>query len=176
MYFLSFLIFFIIFRMCIMPLKQYFRCQLALLRLTHIDTWTSQPVIHECNMFCASKSYLQYPHKGGELFLKECDPSGAWTHDRWRDVLTRQLLSYVDRLVTAYKYGFQNIKQNIPLSQVFTDFHSPAVYTVILYFQFCEENNIKVHSIMTHFAAAWDNPDFTSQQLNTFLNVAQKYR
>lgn len=29
---------------------------------------------------------------------------------------------------------------------------------------------------MTHFAAAWDNPEFTTQQLDTFLGAASKYR
>ncbi|KAL4239640.1 hypothetical protein ACF0H5_000447 [Mactra antiquata] len=41
---------------------------------------------------------------------------------------------------------------------------------------YCDEKGIKIHSIMTHFAAAWDNPQFTSLQLETFLNVAAKYR
>lgn len=41
---------------------------------------------------------------------------------------------------------------------------------------FCDDNEIKIHSIMTHFAAAWDNPSFTKSQLETFLRVAQKYR
>ncbi|XP_060573250.1 alanine racemase 2-like [Ruditapes philippinarum] len=41
---------------------------------------------------------------------------------------------------------------------------------------YCAGNGIQIHSIMTHFAAAWDNPAFTKLQLETFLNVAAKYR
>ena len=29
---------------------------------------------------------------------------------------------------------------------------------------------------MTHFAQAWDDPEFTSEQLDTFLEYAKKYR
>ncbi|XP_045213700.2 alanine racemase-like [Mercenaria mercenaria] len=41
---------------------------------------------------------------------------------------------------------------------------------------YCDENGVRIHSIMTHFAAAWDDQAFTTLQLESFLNVAAKYR
>lgn len=41
---------------------------------------------------------------------------------------------------------------------------------------FCDEHNIHVHSIMTHFAQAWDDPEFTNEQLESFMTYAKKYR
>ncbi|KAH3863269.1 alanine racemase-like [Dreissena polymorpha] len=42
--------------------------------------------------------------------------------------------------------------------------------------EFCENNKIPVHSIMTHFAQSWDDPVFTKAQLDTFMEVAKPYR
>ncbi|XP_045213701.2 alanine racemase-like [Mercenaria mercenaria] len=42
--------------------------------------------------------------------------------------------------------------------------------------EFCENNNIPIHSIMTHFAQSWDNPDFTQTQMNTFTETVAPYR
>ncbi|KAK7486138.1 hypothetical protein BaRGS_00022604, partial [Batillaria attramentaria] len=40
----------------------------------------------------------------------------------------------------------------------------------------CSELGVPVHSIMTHFAQAWDDENFTRQQLQTFLTAVQPYR
>ncbi|CAL1527405.1 unnamed protein product [Lymnaea stagnalis] len=40
----------------------------------------------------------------------------------------------------------------------------------------CAEHKVAVHSLMTHFAQAWDDPVFTQQQLATFLDAVQPYR
>ncbi|KAK3608216.1 hypothetical protein CHS0354_039235 [Potamilus streckersoni] len=42
--------------------------------------------------------------------------------------------------------------------------------------KFCLGNGVHVHSIMTHFSQAWDDPDFTKIQLETFLKAASPYR
>ncbi|KAL3876224.1 hypothetical protein ACJMK2_034094 [Sinanodonta woodiana] len=42
--------------------------------------------------------------------------------------------------------------------------------------EFCLENGVHVHSIMTHFSQAWDDPNFTKIQLETFLKAASPYR
>ena len=42
--------------------------------------------------------------------------------------------------------------------------------------QYCDEHDVQIHSIMTHFTAAWDNPKSTTQQLDTFLSVTSTYR
>nr|KAG5714666.1 hypothetical protein BaRGS_000154 [Batillaria attramentaria] len=40
----------------------------------------------------------------------------------------------------------------------------------------CSELGVPVHSLMTHFAQAWDDPHFTLKQLDTFLSAVQPYR
>ncbi|KAL5018241.1 hypothetical protein ScPMuIL_003963 [Solemya velum] len=40
----------------------------------------------------------------------------------------------------------------------------------------CRDDNLPVHSIMTHFAQSWDHPDFTQKQLYQFLDVTRVYR
>ncbi|XP_025083728.1 uncharacterized protein LOC112557851 isoform X2 [Pomacea canaliculata] len=40
----------------------------------------------------------------------------------------------------------------------------------------CRKNGVPVHSLMTHFAQAWDDEEFTKCQLDTFLKAAEPYR
>lgn len=40
----------------------------------------------------------------------------------------------------------------------------------------CESYSIPVHSIMTHFAQAWDDPVCTQEQLTRFLEATKSYR
>ncbi|XP_046326281.2 alanine racemase-like [Haliotis rufescens] len=42
--------------------------------------------------------------------------------------------------------------------------------------QYCLENDLDVHSVMTHFNQGWDNPDFTKHQFNTFMSLTEPYR
>ncbi|XP_060597721.1 alanine racemase-like [Ruditapes philippinarum] len=42
--------------------------------------------------------------------------------------------------------------------------------------EYCENNNIPIHSIMTHFAQSWDDQIFTQTQMNTFMEVTAPYR
>lgn len=40
----------------------------------------------------------------------------------------------------------------------------------------CDSNNIPIHSMMTHFAQSWDDPEFTKQQYDVFLKAIEPYR
>ncbi|XP_035824918.1 alanine racemase [Aplysia californica] len=40
----------------------------------------------------------------------------------------------------------------------------------------CDSQDIPVHSIMTHFAQSWDDPEFTQGQLDKFLKAAAPFR
>ncbi|XP_059145159.1 alanine racemase-like [Physella acuta] len=40
----------------------------------------------------------------------------------------------------------------------------------------CKKEGVTVHSIMTHFAQAWDDPEFTALQLQTFLTATKQYK
>ncbi|XP_050393951.2 alanine racemase [Patella vulgata] len=42
--------------------------------------------------------------------------------------------------------------------------------------QKCDDLKIPVHSVMTHFSQAWDDPKFTQQQLDTFLTATKDLR
>lgn len=42
--------------------------------------------------------------------------------------------------------------------------------------EYCENNSIPIHSIMTHFAQSWDDPEFTQTQMNTFMETVAPYR
>ncbi|XP_067672497.1 alanine racemase-like isoform X2 [Haliotis asinina] len=42
--------------------------------------------------------------------------------------------------------------------------------------QYCLENNLNIHSVMTHFPQGWDNPDITRHQFNTFMSLTEPYR
>ncbi|XP_071108026.1 alanine racemase-like [Haliotis cracherodii] len=42
--------------------------------------------------------------------------------------------------------------------------------------QFCQTQGLTVHSVMTHFSQAWDNPHFTKQQLNTLMTLVEPLR
>ncbi|XP_067672682.1 alanine racemase-like [Haliotis asinina] len=42
--------------------------------------------------------------------------------------------------------------------------------------EFCQTHGLTIHSVMTHFSQAWDNPYFTKQQLNTFMTLVEPFR
>ncbi|KAL4239637.1 hypothetical protein ACF0H5_000446 [Mactra antiquata] len=40
----------------------------------------------------------------------------------------------------------------------------------------CENNRIPIHSVMTHFAQSWDDPEFTQLQMDIFMETVEPYR
>ncbi|XP_046584684.1 alanine racemase-like [Haliotis rubra] len=42
--------------------------------------------------------------------------------------------------------------------------------------EFCQTHGLTIHSVMTHFSQAWDNPHFTKQQLNSFMTLVEPLR
>lgn len=42
--------------------------------------------------------------------------------------------------------------------------------------EFCRAKHIPIHSMMTHFAQSWDDPVFTKQQYDLFLQTVEPYR
>ena len=43
-------------------------------------------------------------------------------------------------------------------------------------FQYCKKNGVPVHGIMTQFAQALDDPEFTKKQYNLYMSLMESYR
>ena len=59
-------------------------------------------------------------------------------------------------------------------------FQMPLVHLyfneILFSLQFCKNNQVPVHSIMTQFAQALDDPVFTKQQYDMYLKLVEPYR
>ncbi|CAG5130353.1 unnamed protein product [Candidula unifasciata] len=100
-------------------------------------------------------------------------------------------LQFIKKWAASIAQHYERVPSNGMLINVDTDWDKPKVVIKVdtgmsrngcqckelkSLMEACENNGIPVHSIMTHFAQAWDDPLSTQEQLKRFLEATKSYR